>query len=120
MERMTAEEIQELRRKRYNATVALARRGSDQVRLGVLQGMLDASAQLKNFVLKRKNGEELPDEVTARLTVSTALEAVTELHRKKPERDLSALYPAIEDIAHGKNIALQTEAERTLRALGRN
>jgi hypothetical protein len=104
---------------RYNATVALARRGSAKARLGVLQEMLDESLQLKNFVFKRKNREEVPDEATARVTISTALQAVTELHRKNPERDLSTLYPAIEAIAHGKNAALQAEAERTLKALGR-
>jgi len=64
-----------------------------------------------------------PDErnrQVAPLSAEVASWAVTELRRKKPERDLSALYPAIEDIAHGKNAALQAEAERTLKALGRN
>jgi hypothetical protein len=102
---------------RYNATIALARRGSDQARLGVLQEMLDESLQRQNFVLKRKNGEEVPDDVTARVTMATALQAVAELHRKKPERDLSRLYPVIEEIAQGKNAALQAEAARTLKTL---
>jgi hypothetical protein len=102
---------------RYNATVALARRGSDQARLGVLQEMLDESVQRHNFVLKRKNGDEVPDDVTIRVTMATALQAVAELHRKKPECDLSKLHPLIEEIAHGGNATLQTEASRTLKAL---
>jgi hypothetical protein len=103
---------------RYNATVALARRGSDKAPLGVLQEMLDEPLQRDNFVLRRKNGEEVPDEATVRVTALTALQAVSELHRKRPERDLSSLYPAVETFAHSPNTALQTEAERTLKALG--
>jgi hypothetical protein len=102
---------------RYNATVALARRGSDKARLGVLQEMLDESLQRKHFILKHKNGEEVPDEAVVQDTLTAALQAVAELHRQKPERDLSALYPAIEEITHSKNVALQAEAERTLKAL---
>jgi hypothetical protein len=105
---------------RYNATVALARRGSDKVRLGVLQEMLDESLQGNNFVLKHKDGTEVPDEATVRDTLTAALQAVAELHRQKPQRDLSALYPAIEKIAQGKSLALQAEAERTLKALAHN
>jgi hypothetical protein len=102
---------------RYNATVALARRGSDKARLGVLQEMLDESMQRQNFILKGKNGEEKPDEAMVRVTVATALQAVAELHRKEPERDLSVLSPAIAAIAHGENAALKAEAERTLKVL---
>ena len=98
---------------RYNATVALARRGSDQVRLGVLQEMLDESLQRKNFILEHKNGKEEPDEATVRDTLTAALQAVIDLHRQKPERDLSGLYPAIEEIALSENMALRAEAERT-------
>jgi hypothetical protein len=102
---------------RYNATVALARRGSDQARVDVLQDMLDEPLQQQNFVLKRKNGAEVPDGATARVTVATALQAVAELHRKNPELDLSRLYRAIEEIAEGKNAALQAEALRTRKTL---
>lgn len=104
---------------RYNATVALARRGSDQARLGVLQEMLDESLQRQNFVLRGKNGEEVPDEVTARVTTTTALQAVAELHRKKPERDLSKLYPAIDALAQSHQAELQAEAAHTLKVLDR-
>jgi hypothetical protein len=76
--------------------------------------------QRKNFVLKHKDGQEEPDEATVRDTMTAALQAVSDLHRQQPERDLSALHPAIEEIAHhGKNMALQAEAERTLKALAK-
>jgi hypothetical protein len=104
---------------RYNATVALARRGSDKARLGVLQEMLDEALQRQNFVLKRKHGEEVPDEATARVTLATALQAVAELHRKQPERDLTMLLAKVDEIAQGPNAALQAEAERTLKVLGK-
>lgn len=102
---------------RYNATVALARRGSDQARVNVLREMLDEPLQRQYFVLKRKNGEEAPDEPTIRVTIATALQAAAELHRLRPDRDLSSLHTVIDDIAHSKNPALQAEAARTLKAL---
>jgi hypothetical protein len=102
---------------RYNATVALARRGSNKANLGVLQEMLDEPLQRQHFVLTRKNGVEVPDEATIGVTLTTALQAVADLHRKKPEGDLSKLYPAIEELAHSKNLALRAEAERTRKSL---
>jgi hypothetical protein len=102
---------------RYNATVALARRGSDKARLGVLQEMLDEPLQRQHFIVKKKGGKEEPDEATVQVTLSTALEALADLHRKKPERDLSKLYPAIEALAQSKNLAVRGEAERTLKTL---
>ncbi len=102
---------------RYNATVALARRGSDKVRLGVLKEMLDEQQQLQNFRLKRKNGDEVADEPTAAKTVEAALGAVIDLHAKKPDRDLRDLVPAVEVLKQSPNIALRHEAERTLKAL---
>jgi hypothetical protein len=104
---------------RYNATVALARRGSDNVRLGLLQEMLDESVQKENFRLRPKTGPEVPDEATATLTLVTALQAVAELHRKRPEPDLSTLYSALDQLGQAANAAVRNEAERTLIALGR-
>jgi hypothetical protein len=104
---------------RYNATLALARRGSNKVRLGVLREMLDESQQRENFRLKRKNGEDVPDEATSNLIVVTALRAVSEMHSKVPDRNLSELYPAVDELAKSTNVALRSEAEKTLGALGR-
>jgi hypothetical protein len=104
---------------RYNATVALARRGSDKVRLGVLEEMLDENQQQQNFRLRRKDGQEVADDATVHATLVSALQAIAELHRKQPERDLSSLSSALDELARSPNMALRNEAERTLRALGR-
>jgi hypothetical protein len=104
---------------RYNAAAALARRGSERVRLDMLREMLDEPAQLQNFRMKRPNGQDAPDEAAARSTVLTALKAVAELHRRRPDRDLSALYPSLDALAASSNAALRTEAERTSIVLGR-
>ena len=39
--------------------------------------------------------------------------AIAELHRKKPDLDLSSLLPAIEKLTKSDNAVLRTEAERT-------
>jgi hypothetical protein len=104
---------------RYNATIALARRGSDKVRLGVLNEMLDEGQQRKNFRLKQKNGKESADEAAVRTTLDAALQAVVALHEKRPDRDLSKFYPALDTLAGQGNIAVRAEAERTRLALGR-
>jgi hypothetical protein len=102
---------------RYNAAVALARRGSDRARLDLLGEMLDEQRQRQNFRLKGKDGADKPDEATAQTTVGNALRAVAELHRRRPDRDLSELRPALERLARGDDAGLQTEAEHTLQAL---
>src|SRR5262249_39127086 len=105
---------------RYNATIALARRGSDKSRLGVLQEMLDVEHQRENFRVKRRDGQVVPDEPTVGLTVSTALQAVAELHRHRPARDLSQLESAVASLTRSDNSALRNEAAKTQAALARN
>jgi hypothetical protein len=102
---------------RYNAAGALARRGSPRVRLDLLADMLDEERQLHNFRFKGKNGADHPDEGTARTTVIDALQAVAELHRRRPDCDLSALGPAITQLGQDADHTIRVEAERTLQAL---
>ncbi len=104
---------------RYNAAVALARRGSPQARLDLLQEMLDEDRQRQNFRLRGKDGSDAADEATAETTVLNALKATAELHRLRPDRDLATLYPAVERLAHSPTVPLRNEAEKTLAALGR-
>src|SRR5262249_28010092 len=68
---------------RYQAAVALARRGSSKVRLDLLAEMLDEDLQRGNFYLQKKDGQELPDEAAARTTLDNALKAVVKLHEKR-------------------------------------
>lgn len=99
----------------YNAAVALARRGSERVRLDMLEDMLDEGLQMKQHLKERKDGSKVADEATAYLTVLTALKAVQELHNKQPDRLVgrASLAAAVEKLAQSKNPAVRTEAERT-------
>jgi hypothetical protein len=112
---------------RYNATIALARMGSDRVseRMDVLKEMLDEEQQLRSF--RRRidtEGKLLPedkaplDPVAARTTVESALKAIVTLHEKNPKLDLSPVLPAIEKLTHSDNPVLRNEAEKTKIALG--
>jgi hypothetical protein len=101
----------------FNATVALARRGSELVRLGVLRRMLDRSYLAENLLIRSKDGHEEPDVSLVSKTIEAALQAIADLHRKHPERDLATLYPAIEEVARNSDTGLRIEAERTLKAL---
>jgi hypothetical protein len=105
---------------RYNATVALARRGSPKVRLAMLKEMLDESAQLENFRRKQSNGKEVADEALARQTVVTTLQAIAELHRKVPQLDLSELRQAIDRLADSDNVLIRTEVKNTQNILDKS
>jgi hypothetical protein len=108
---------------RYNATVAQARRGSDRVQMKLLQDMLDEQQLAKTFRVKRQEGEPAGskvDESAVRLTVMSALKAIVELHRKQPDRDLSALVPAVRQLKKSSILEFRTEAEQTLQALGQS
>ena len=108
---------------RYNATIALARRGSDKVKEDHvwenLLEMLDEEQQLRNFRHQQKKGSDVQvaDPGAAYLTVITTLQAVNELHRRRPELDLSGLKPALDKLASSSNLAVNTEAKRTQQLL---
>jgi hypothetical protein len=105
-------------RVRANATVALARRGSARVDLGILQEMLDPDLLRKRFVVRqRKSGEEQPDETLVAGTLVNALKATTELHHKRPEMNLARLRPGIDRLAEDANAAVQAEARQSREAL---
>lgn len=106
---------------RYQATLALARRGSAKVatRLPVLAEMLDEEFQAKQFRTQLQDGREVADGATVGNVLTGALKAVAELHRKKPDLDLSKLNPAIDKLAKSNNPALRKEAERTQLVLNR-
>ncbi|MBY0526807.1 MAG: hypothetical protein K2R98_25670 [Gemmataceae bacterium] len=107
---------------KYTATVGLARRGSDLIkeRFDVLNDMLDEDLQLANCRTKTKEGQEIADEQAAKSTVVNALKAIAELHRKRPDMDLSKLTPAIDKLTQSQNPVLKTEAERTRIALSQS
>src|SRR5437899_2421991 len=100
---------------RYKAAEGLARRGSDLVvkRFGILEEMLDEDRQKEIFRIQSKSGKETSDEALVSSTVRGALRGITELHRKKPDLDLSSFVPAIDKLMHSPNAELRAEAERT-------
>jgi hypothetical protein len=105
---------------RYNATVALARRGSDRVRIALLEEMLDEPSLQETFRVVFQDGREEPDKFTVWLTLSSTLSAVAELHRQNPGVDLSPLLPKIDALTEHANPNLRTEAKTTLNALTSN
>lgn len=106
---------------RYKAVEGLARRGSPLVvkRMGLLEEMLDEERQKEIFRIRSNAGKETADEALVFSTVRGALKGLSELHKKKPDLDLSSFSPAIEKLLHSSNPELRTEAERTQIALNR-
>ena len=106
---------------RYNAALALARRGSPHVQdadvWDSLVEMLDEDQQLRNFRTKNEDGRETVDETGARATVIGALEVVQELHRKQPRMDLSGLKAPIDKLAHSPNATVSVQARQALLTL---
>jgi hypothetical protein len=101
---------------RYNAVIALARRGSDRIKddraWETLQEMLDEEQQLRNFKHELPDKRDVSDAGSAHVELITAMQAIGELHRRKPEMDLSGLKPAIEKLTQSRNLAVSTEAKR--------
>jgi hypothetical protein len=104
---------------KYTATVALARRGSDLAKdhFDTLEEMLDEEQQQANCKVRNRDGREIVNEPAATSNVTTALKALIELHRRKPDLDLSKFNPAIQKLLDSKNPLLRTEAEKTRAAL---
>jgi hypothetical protein len=111
---------------RYNATIALLRRGSDQVPWREVREMLDEKQQLKNSEVKRPDGRMLPNESEARRFVIAALRAIADWKRKSAETgknvdDIAAL-PAIREqidqLAKSSIPELNVQAVETRRVLG--
>jgi hypothetical protein len=106
---------------RYNAALALARRGSSHVKDAAvwdsLLEMLDEDQQLRNFRAKSEDGKESLDETGAHTTVISALQAVQELHRKQPQIDLSTLKEPIDKLTHSPNPTLSLQARQALLTL---
>jgi hypothetical protein len=106
---------------RYNATLALANRGSPHVTdpevWDSLLEMLDEHQQLRNFRTRSDNGQETLDETGAYTTVISALQAVQEFHRRQPTMDFSGLKGPIEKLTHSRNATVGVQAKQALLTL---
>jgi hypothetical protein len=111
---------------RYNATLALARRGSARLPLQTVREMLDESRQMRNFRDPLDGGGSVPDEANARRTILSTLKALAEWWQKLPaaERtraaqgpDMQAVRREVDRLAESPNWVVKSEAERTRKAL---
>jgi hypothetical protein len=106
---------------RYNAAIALARRGSARVPFDLLAEMLDEDRQMKNFRARLKDGREVPDEAAARRTVLSTLKAFAEWHTHPQavqavgpsDPGLQRVYAAIDKLTQSPNRVVRTEAANT-------
>ena len=85
--------------------------------LSLVLDMLDEEYLKTNLKGRRKDGSEITDEAAVVQTLIDSLKAVGELHRKRPEMDLTSLRPAVDKLAGNSNKSVQTEAKNAQKAL---
>jgi hypothetical protein len=104
---------------RYNAAATLARRGSANVPWDMILEMLDENRQMHNFREQLVNGDVVPDETAARMTVVSALRAVGDWHKKQAlgnkavSPELTQVYVAVDKLAASPIMEIKTQAENT-------
>lgn len=105
---------------RYNAAIALARRGSQNTPWPLLREMLDEQRQRRNFRILVKGGKSVANEEEAQHAVRNALAAVAQWHKKQDaaavgtvSADLQKVYDAVDRLAQGGNNVLRVQADRT-------
>lgn len=103
---------------RYNAALALARRGSPKLNDTVVQElfkeMLDEEQQMRNFRTKLKDGREVSDAVAARTAVLGAVKALDDYKTRMPTADLTMYRPALEKLTSSANLILKQESMRLM------
>ena len=119
---------------RYNAALALARKGHVDLPFDTFVEMLDEERQMVNFSVCAAGGHMAADEAAARRTVYNALGALTQWHghperakkskaqnaellKQKYEAGLEKVTRAVEQLTQSANPALRTEALKTLQVL---
>jgi hypothetical protein len=102
-----------------NATIAMARRGSDEVSTGRLAEMLDEDKLRTQFVREDVNTEKpVADDGVVVQTVVNTLKAVVELHKQRPEKITPAIRAAVDKLKNNGNAAVKNEAEQTALEIG--
>jgi hypothetical protein len=103
---------------RYDATIALARRGSDKTPIDTLEQMLDESKQRANFRVKQENGQEIVDEDGMSSMLDATLDAIAVFHEKRKDAKAAAqLKPAIEKLTESNNPGVREKAKDVLQKL---
>jgi hypothetical protein len=104
----------------YNATIALARRGSSKTRVGMLAEMLNPDELREVFRVKTANNADEADEAAVVQTLVVALQAVAELHQHQPALIDATLRDAVTKLTSHPDAAVANEAKKTQLALGSN
>ena len=100
---------------KLNATIALARRGSDKVNTGRLAEMLDEAKLRTQFLHEDLNTEQpTPDEGMVVQILVNALKATADLHRQRPEKITPAVRAGVEKLKSHGNAVVNTEAQTAL------
>jgi len=109
---------------RYNATLALARRGSAKTPFDVLSEMLDEDRQMRNFRVRLADGKEVANEYAARETVLNALKAVEDWQKHKEagtavgnSSELQRVDAAIDKLTRSTNEVVRKEAEMVKKSI---
>jgi len=104
---------------RYQATLALARRGSPRTPWPVFREMLDYERQLRNFPAKLHAGKIIPDDAMATHRVHNALGVLAEWHKLQNTSrmgmlpaGLQAIYEDVDRLAAGSHTMLKVQADR--------
>jgi hypothetical protein len=104
---------------RYNAALALARRGSQHTPWTTIREMLDEERQRRNFRAKIAGATILPDEEAALRTVHATLAAVADWHKKQDaakaqiSSELQLVYAEVDRLAENDNTPIRVQADRT-------
>ena len=105
---------------RYNAAVALARRGSPNTPWPLFREMLDEDRQLRNYRTKLKSGKIVPHVEEALIPTRSAMAALVEWHKKQDRAafatlptDLQLVYEQVDRLAQNSNTAVRVQADRT-------
>jgi hypothetical protein len=103
---------------RYNAALALARRGSKDTPWPIIHEMLDEGRQLRNFQVKLQSGSVVPDAEAALRTVYNTLGAVGDWHKKQDAAkltvppELKLVYDDVDRLAASSNTQIRVQADR--------
>jgi hypothetical protein len=103
---------------RYNAALALARRGSPSTPWPIIREMLDEQQQRRNFQVTLQSGKVVPDEEAALRTVYNTIGALGEWHKKQDaakvtvSAELRSVYAQVDRLAEHSNTQIRVHADR--------
>jgi HEAT repeat protein len=108
---------------RYNATLALAKRGSAQLPLDVLCEMLNEDQQMRNFRFVQEGGKESINEQGARNLVLNALDGFVLWHQNQKASqvvdedspNMQKVYAAIDALTHSESQVVRDRAAAVLK-----